>query len=395
MLELNNRTKARVAYVVSMPHGLDAWTYREIATLKDQGVAVTIYSLKYRFGPYMPKADWYCYRPNKWLVVLRQPFLLLTNPTTYIQLLFEAFATRTLIDFFLAADFAQSMAKRKIDIIHCVFGDHKLFVGYYCKRILGLPLSVALYGYELRANPNWSMFRHAIQQVETVIVNCEYNRDLLEKNAGKQVALRSRIIRHHAEIPTKDDMNKVRVLMVGGFEERKGHKLLLEAVGRLGNDGVNVEVWVVGYPGKVDVRSIVLEKGLENKVRVFGSISDETLAYFYRECHIFCLPSQTDTRGVSEGIPVALIEAMAYGKPVISTRLGGIPELVEEVLVEEGDVDGLADAIKRLANDPELRNCLGQRNLQIVEERYSITNVSAIKDLWLEHLDRKRISPVN
>jgi colanic acid/amylovoran biosynthesis glycosyltransferase len=107
------------------------------------------------------------------------------------------------------------------------------------------------------------------------------------------------------------------------------------------------------------------------------------LDVLYRTCDIFCLPSVVDSTGVSEGLPVVLIEAMSYGKPVIATRLAGTPELVEDILIEERDVAGLTEALRRLIADPELRQRMGQRNVEIVEAEYSKANVKQMRDLLM------------
>jgi colanic acid/amylovoran biosynthesis glycosyltransferase len=75
---------------------------------------------------------------------------------------------------------------------------------------------------------------------------------------------------------------------------------------------------------------------------------------------------------------------MSYGKPVISTRHAGIPELVEEILVEENNVEELAKAIELLADNPDLRRKLGERNRKIIEERYSKKNVLKLRDIFLK-----------
>jgi len=383
---MSNGKKRNIAYIISMSHCMDRWTFQEIEELIENDINITIFPLKYAPGPYMPKQDWDCYRFNKWLVILRQPLWLIRFPSIYVSLFLEAIRTGSLVDFLLGFDFAQQMAKRKVEMIHCVYGDHKLFIGYYCKKILRIPLSVALYGYDLRANPNWSMFRTAIQLADTIIVNCDFNKHLLAEIAGSDLGQRAKVIRHYAQMPVNDCCDKIKILIVGRFVERKGHDLLLQAVSALGTEADNVEVWVAGYPGPVDVQQLARDFGVQDKVRIFGAVTDQGLDFLYRQCDIFCLPSKTDSQGVSEGLPVALIEAMAYAKPVIATRLAGIPELVEEILVDEGDVKGLTKALKRLVDDPGLRKSLGARNLEIVKAQYSKHNVSVLRDLFLETL---------
>jgi len=383
---MSDRKKRSIAYIISMPQGMDTWTYREIEALIEDDISIAIFPLVYESGPCMPRQGWDCYRFNKWLVVLRQILWLIRYPTTYVPLFLEALGTRSLVDLILGFEFAQQMTKRRVEMIHCVFGDHKLFIGYYCKRILGIPLSVALYGYDLRHNPNWYMFRRAIELCDSIIVNCDFNKHLLCEIAGNELGQKARVIRHYAQIPSDDRHDEARILIVGGFVERKGHDLLFQAVSSLGADADDVEVWVAGYPGPVDVEQLAREFGVEDKVRIFGSVTDDGLDFLYQQCDIFCLPSRTDTQGVSEGLPVALIEAMSYAKPVIATRLAGIPELVEEILVDEGDVKGLAKALKRFIDSPGLRKSSGARNLEIVRARYSKENVLALRELFLETL---------
>ena len=82
--------------------------------------------------------------------------------------------------------------------------------------------------------------------------------------------------------------------------------------------------------------------------------------------------------GMSEGVPVSLMEAMSYQKPIVSTYHTGIPELVPDILVAENDVDGLAKGLAHLADNPELRRKMGLRNRQIVLSRYNKDNVRSL-----------------
>jgi colanic acid/amylovoran biosynthesis glycosyltransferase len=381
---MSNRKKLTAAYIVSMPHGLEAWTFREIETLTEDNTNIIIFPIRYFTGPYMPKQTWVCYRFNRWRVILRQALWLIRNPAIYITLLLEAIGTRSFIDLLLGFDFAQEMSKRGVDMIHCVFGDHKLFIGYYCKKILNIPLSVALYGYDLIANPNWTMFRRSVQFADTIIVNCEFNKHLLAEIAGSEIARRAKIVRHSADIPISSRQEMISILIVGGFVERKGHDLLFHALSALRTEANNVEVWVAGYPGPIDVMDLAREFQVEDKVRMFGCANKQVLELLYQQCDIFCLPSKTDSHGVSEGLPVALIEAMAHAKPVVATRIAGIPELVEEILIDEGDVRGLTKALKRFLDDPELRKSSGIKNQEIIKAQYSKQNIYFMRDLWFE-----------
>jgi len=98
----------------------------------------------------------------------------------------------------------------------------------------------------------------------------------------------------------------------------------------------------------------------------------------YARANVFCLPSRTSDGGDREGIPVSLMEAMAYGLPVVTTAHAGIPELVRETLVPEGDPEALAEALIRLKTHPELAEAQGRVNRETVQRDYSPRNVDEL-----------------
>jgi glycosyltransferase involved in cell wall biosynthesis len=108
---------------------------------------------------------------------------------------------------------------------------------------------------------------------------------------------------------------------------------------------------------------------------------------WYRAADIFCLPS------IYEGFPVAILEAMAAGLPVVSTSVSGIPEAVEAgvtgLLVEPEDAAGLTRALERLAADAELCRDMGNNARRLVRERFSIHRIcAAYLELWQRLLPR-------
>jgi glycosyltransferase involved in cell wall biosynthesis len=192
---------------------------------------------------------------------------------------------------------------------------------------------------------------------------------------------RVKVIRLFAEmIPDPHALkHETKLLIVGGFQDRKGYDVLLKALKILNRP--DVRLWVVGYKGPVDVPKLVNDLGLRDQVTIFGQISDDVLKVLYTYCDIFCMPSRMDRHGIGEGLPVALMEAMAYEKPVVATTHTGIPELVPDILVPENDADQLAAGILQLVNDVQLRRAMGERNRQIVSQQYSAANVRALLDV--------------
>jgi colanic acid/amylovoran biosynthesis glycosyltransferase len=170
---------------------------------------------------------------------------------------------------------------------------------------------------------------------------------------------------------------KLVVLIVAFFVEKKGHEVLFEAIKKLERD--DVEVWVVGGTGGssavVDVPGIVERLRLEDQVAFFGKLRGTALKAVYRECDVFCLPSRVDRHGDSEGFPNVIVEAMACGKPVVTTRHVEIPRIVEKILVDENDVDGLADGLSKALESASLREEMGRRNRELAEIHFSSRNV--------------------
>lgn len=161
---------------------------------------------------------------------------------------------------------------------------------------------------------------------------------------------------------------------------RKGYDVLIEALAKLNRK--DIHLWVVGYKGPVDVPGLVRQHNLEDRVTIFGQVSDEVLQLLYLYCDIFCMPSRFAEDGIGEGLPVSLMEAMSYGKAIVSTYHTGIPELVPDMLVEENNVDQLAEAIEKLADDPELREQMGVRNREIVRADFSNENVGQLLEAF-------------
>ena len=180
-------------------------------------------------------------------------------------------------------------------------------------------------------------------------------------------------------------------MVVASFEERKGYDVLLEALSDLGRD--DFELWIVGE-GHLPVRGWVHEHNLDRKVKCFGNIHAERLETLYNKCDFFVLSSKTSkvekqirtnitASGLDmEGIPVALMEAMSFGKPVISTKHAGIPELVKDILVQEDDPLELRKAIEFLLDHPEKYRKMGERNIEIVRKKYSVDNVKKLLTIF-------------
>jgi glycosyltransferase involved in cell wall biosynthesis len=109
---------------------------------------------------------------------------------------------------------------------------------------------------------------------------------------------------------------------------------------------------------------------------IAGPVPPEKLGKYYAEASVFCLPSRMDPS------PVAVVEASAWGLPVVSTLIGGIPDRVLEgktgCLVRPGDVPSLAAALTRLLDEPAVGEAMGEAGYHFVKERFSWETVGAL-----------------
>lgn len=165
----------------------------------------------------------------------------------------------------------------------------------------------------------------------------------------------------------------------------KGHAYLLQALTQIKG---NVELWLAGEgPSRRNLKTQVKALDLEKRVAFLGQIPHASILRFYEERQVdaVVLPSVDLGNGLHEGIPVALMEAMAHGVPVISTATGGIPELLEGgagMLVPPGDPAALASAIERLRGMPDLRTRLGRNGRQRVEEAFAVGQIASRLAHW-------------
>lgn len=173
------------------------------------------------------------------------------------------------------------------------------------------------------------------------------------------------------------------LLFVGAYGVDKGAPDLLAAAGRAKQAGIDLEVRFVGKEARRGDRTLLARAatggGLEGAVTFAGPVDASELSVQYQSADVFCLPSH------AEGLPMALLEAMESGLPVIATRVGAIADVMDDgedgILVEPGDVEGLAEAIVRLGGDPSLRRRMGDHARTHVGR---VASPSAISSRWSE-----------
>ncbi len=364
----------KIAVIASLKKGIEQFIYREVTHMERYGAAITLLPTKQGVGLYAPRETWRTIRWTFLGILWAQPIVILSQPGRYWHGLIQALKHRSLGDFFLAVFFRKHL--QAVDAIYATFGDRKLFVGYFCKLLTGKPLLCTVHAYELYQNPNDRLFRVAIAACDQLLTVSEYNREILREKFDYPVE-RVALATYSIDLQDYRPAEKFVVLIVGFFVARKGHEVLFRAVKSLQNP--DIEIWVVGGEGAeaefVDVRGLASQLEIADQVAFFGKQSGTALRALFHACDVFCLPCHFDASGVGEGFPNVIIEAMAAGKPVISSQHVGIPEILEATCVEEKDHLGVAQAIDQLYRSPDLRRQQAARNRQLAEQHFSPRNV--------------------
>jgi colanic acid/amylovoran biosynthesis glycosyltransferase len=163
----------------------------------------------------------------------------------------------------------------------------------------------------------------------------------------------------------------IRIVCVGRLVPLKGQLVLLEALADVIRRGAGAHLELIGAgPMRGALEDAVRDLGLDDHVEIAGALAHPRVIARIRSADILCLPS------FAEGVPIVLMEAMALGVPVLTTRVMGIPELVEDgvsgLLVAPGSAAELAAALERLILDPGLRDALGRAARDRVDAEFDL-----------------------
>jgi len=179
------------------------------------------------------------------------------------------------------------------------------------------------------------------------------------------------------------DSNELVILYVGRLVEKKGVDDLIRAYASLTGDlREKTHVWIVGH-GELEnsLKTQSAELGINQRIKFWGEIPNEQLPDYYAAADLFVGPSVEAASGDTEGQGVVFIEAFAAGLCVIATRVGGIPEVVDDghtgVLVSPRNPTELAAAMQRLLSDPTLRQGLANNARTQAREHYAWAKIAS------------------
>jgi colanic acid/amylovoran biosynthesis glycosyltransferase len=274
-----------------------------------------------------------------------------------------------------------------IDHLHAPWAGREAFVALVAARFAAIPYSVQARAYELhRPDAVWAM-SEKIGHAKFAVTNSDFNREHLRRLIGPRAASVHRIYNGvdpdwlQPEGPQAGGQPPL-LLAIGRLVPQKGFDVLLEACALLRGRGHAFRCHIVGARQYTNVnhwvalRRLHARLDLGDEVRFVGARPFSEVNDAYRDADMFVLPCVAPPGGTHDVTPNVLIEAMAMELPVVSTPIGGIPEMIDHdengLLVPAGDASALADALERLLGDPQLRRRLGTGARDKVHARFDI-----------------------
>jgi colanic acid/amylovoran biosynthesis glycosyltransferase len=289
------------------------------------------------------------------------------------------------------------MRTRGLRHLHVHFATPAATVGMIAAKVFGFTLSISVHGPDEFYDVPGYLLAKKIEASQFLCVIGTFARSQLMRISDPatwskiQVAPLGVDPELFAPRPFLVSPDVFEVLCVGRLVPAKGQHILIAAVDRLRAQGKHVCLRLVGDgPDRPSLELAVKQRGLENQVVFEGAVNQDRIRDLYAKADVFCLAS------FAEGIPVVLMEAMAMEIPCVSTYITGIPELIRDsidgLLVAPSDEQSLADAIRRLMEDPNLRRKLGQAGRVRVMEKYNLRkNVGKLADIFDAQLGGKRL----
>ncbi len=371
---------------------------RELRVLRREGVPFTLHSMRKPHAAFFG-AEWaleierrthYLYPlsiPSVLISALLAPFLF--GSRFWAGLANACFGRREsprvrlacFAHFWVACDWARHLRRGPVSRIHSQWIHSCGSIGMYAAWLLGVPFSFT--GHAVDLFRDRAALADKVRRADFIVCISNFHKDLYKKYGARDAQLHviytgidAGLFEPKATYERADA--RVRILSIGRLVEKKGFEELIRACGLLKGRGFAFDCTIAGSgPLRDALRGVVEELGLNDCVHLSGNVlRQEELPDVLRESDIYCQPCVWSRDNDVDGLPATLMEAMAVGLPVISTRIAGIPDLVVEgetgLLVEPRDVPALAEAMAKLIEQPEVCRTLGVAGRAFVLERFDV-----------------------
>jgi glycosyltransferase involved in cell wall biosynthesis len=400
-----------VAYLVNLyPKISHSFIRREIQALESQGVVVQRYAIRRSSEPLVDDADRKELAKTEVLLGLGPTRLFVSllrvaagHPLRFLRTLGLAVRTgmgsdrglaRHLFYLVEACAFLEILRRNPVDHVHAHFGTNATAVAMYCAALGGPGYSFTAHGTESFESPQRVRLGLKARRARFVVTVCEYGRRELMASSPDLDDSKVHVVRCGLDEAFWDAPPRgvagTQLAVVARLSPEKGHQVLLDAASRLQRDHVNFRIVLVG-DGELrsEIEDQIVTSGVGDLVDFAGWQDRGGVQEILAASRALVLPS------FGEGLPVVIMEAMAMGRPIVSTDVGGISELVMDGdtgwLVSPGDPERLAEVIKLAleSSDSELTT-MGERGRERVLQMHDARReASRLKELFERYADVK------
>ncbi|MEZ4663911.1 MAG: glycosyltransferase [Caldilineaceae bacterium] len=406
--------KQKVAYMMSrFPKITETFILYEMLAVQQQGVPVEVYPLRREKTnvvhpeavPFVERANFIPYVSKEILqahlhYALRQPRAYFGALGTLLRenLGSRRYLTGALGLFPKAVYFAQRMSEEGVSHIHAHFASHPAAAAYVIHRLTGIPYSFTAHGSDLHRDRH--MLAEKVAHAALVVPISNYNREIILEECGGRFGEKVTVIHCGVDVsvfqprtgptPHERGQGPFSILCIGTLHEVKGQQYLIDACRTLAEQAITVDCHFAGDgPDEEMLTRRAAEAGLADHMHFHGRLTREQVVALLHKADVVVAPSVPSSDGRREGIPVALMEAMGAGVPVIGSDLSGIPELIEDgvsgLLAPPGNAEAIAHALYRLIQQPELRQQFGPAGRQKVMNEFDLhKNAKILADCFTE-----------
>ena len=308
---------------------------------------------------------------------------------------------KNLLAAFRATQLAGAVKKFEIEHIHCHWAGCTASMGMVLSALTGIPWSLTAHRWDIAADNCFSAKAKSASFVRFI----SENGLAMAKRLGIEGLSRALVIHMGAsvvsegELPRTEPTEKAVILCPANLLPVKGHCDLIAAMRIVRDAGCDCELHLAGDgPLRKQLEAQVEQLGLRPVVKFLGALKHAEVLEVYRQgrAALVVLPSRDLGSGLHEGIPVSLIEAMAYRVPVISTQTGAIPELItpkEGILVPQADPHALAEAIRTVLTCSGLTERFARSGRERVEQHFSVKKTALkLAQMFQEHAAERALS---
>ena len=399
----------RIAYLTSIyARASDTFIRNEVLELRRRGHEVHTFSIRREAGDAAVSADVKSEQASTdYILENGLPRLLgvalttlLQSPGRVLEVLKLARRTRAaglrpallhVLYLIEACYLARRLREQKIEILHNHIAENSATVAMYASMLSGIPYSMTVHGPGIFFHPvAWALGEKVQRSAFTATIThfCKSQCMLFsEVEAWPRLnVVRCGVGPAFEDAPALPIPEVPRLVFVGRLCAEKGVPLLIEAVTRHVNAGKPCELVLVGDgPLRPFIEKAMAGGPLANVIRILGWKSSAEVRAEIVRSRALVLPS------FAEGLPVVVMEALALSRPVISTRIAGIPELVEDGVngwvVAPGSVDALVTAIDEVTSaSVEQLQAMGQHGARAVRQKHHLgTEVGKLEQLFAAH----------